>query len=84
MNIDWSFLIPLLSLIGGIFGAWVGVKVNITRLETKMEMVETRLDVLQKRSHRYANDLLVHDVEIESALVKLSIPRARRQTAPDI
>lgn len=79
MNIDWPFLIPLLSLIGGIFGAWVGVKVNIVRLETQMENVRERMESLHKRSHRYANDLLIHDMEIERALVKLDIPRVRRQ-----
>ena len=79
MSIDWSFMIPLLSLIGGIFGAWAGVKIAVVKLETKMEMVETRLGDLHKRSHRYANDLLIHDMEIERALVKLDIPRVRRQ-----
>lgn len=79
MNIDWSFLVPMLSLLGGLFGAWVGVKVNITRLETKMEIAEDRLETVQKRTHRHANDLLIHDMEIERALLKLDIPRVRRQ-----
>lgn len=77
MNIDW--VLPLLSLIGGIFGAWVGVKVNIVRLETQMETVRERMESLHKRSHRYSNDLLIHDMEIERALLKLDIPRVRRQ-----
>jgi hypothetical protein len=79
MNIDWSFLVPFLSLVGGIAGAWVGVKVNITRLETKMEMVEERLESVHKRTHRHSNDLLIHDMEIEQALGKLDLPRVRRQ-----
>lgn len=79
MNIDWSFLLPILSLLGGIAGAWVGVKVNIVRLETQMEDVRERLETARNRLHRHSNDLLIHDMEIERALVKLDIPRVRRQ-----
>lgn len=80
-------LIPILSLVaavaGGIFGGWVGVKVAVVRLETKMDMAEDRLEVLHKRSHRYSNDLLIHDMEIEQAFGKLEIPRVRRQTVQE-
>lgn len=79
MNIDWSFLLPILSLLGGIAGAWVGVKVNIVRLETQMEDVRERLENARTRLHRHSNDLLIHDMEIETALVRLDIPRVRRQ-----
>lgn len=79
MNLDWSFLIPLLSLMGGIFGAWVGVKVNIVKLETQMEDVRTRLDGVHKRLHRHNDTILIHDMEIETALAKLDVARIRRQ-----
>jgi len=76
-------MIPVLSLlaavIGGVFGAYVGVKVNIVKLETKMEMVEERLEGVHKRSHRHNNDLLIHDMEIQSVFEKLEMDRVRRQ-----
>jgi len=83
MNIDWSFLLPILSLLGGIAGAWVGVKVNIVRLETQMEDVRERLESARSRLHRHNNDLLIHDMEIETALTKLDIPRVRRQAVQE-
>lgn len=79
MNIDWSFLVPVLSLLGGVAGAWVGVKVNIVRLETQMEAVQERVESTHKRMHRHNDTILIHDMEIEQALAQLDIPRIRRQ-----
>jgi hypothetical protein len=77
-------LIPVLSLLaavlGGIFGAWVGVKTTIVRLETQMEDVRARVEGIHKRLHRHNDTLLIHDGEIEQALNKLEIKRLRRQT----
>lgn len=79
--------IPLLSLaaavIGGIFGAWVGVKVTIVRLETQMEDVRKRVDVIHKRLHRHNDTILIHDMEIEQAYVKLDMGRVRRQAVQE-
>lgn len=76
---DLNWIIPLLSLIGGIFGAWVGVKVNIVRLETQMEDVRKRVDGIHKRLHRHNDTILIHDMEIEQAFEKLDLSRIRRQ-----
>lgn len=74
-----EWFIPLASLIGGIFGAWVGVKVNIVRLETQMQGVLKSLGSAKRRLSRHNDTLLVHDIEIESVLTKLEMPRVRRQ-----
>jgi hypothetical protein len=44
-----------------------------------MEEVRKRLEGLGTRMHRHNDDLLIHDMELETVLAKLDIPRARRQ-----
>lgn len=80
-------LIPVLSLLaavaGGIFGAWVGVKVALVRLETQMEEARKSLEIARSRLHRHNDTILIHDMEIEMALDKLEIPRIRRQAVQE-
>lgn len=78
-----DLLIPGLTLICGLAGGFAGARSAIVRLETQMEDVRKRLDILHARSHRHANDLLIHDMEIEQALLKLDIPRVRRQAVQE-
>lgn len=78
-----ELFIPGLTLICGLAGGFAGARSAIVRLETQMEDVRKRLDTLHGRSHRHANDLLVHDMEIEQALAKLDIPRVRRQAVQE-
>ncbi len=49
---DWLW--PALSIAGAIMGAWLGVRVTVTRLETQMENVLKRIDALGDRSHEHA------------------------------
>lgn len=74
---DW--VIPVLTFISGIAGGFMGARGAIIRLETQMIDVRDRLDELHKRVNRHNDDLLVHDMEMETVLNKLDIPRVRRQ-----
>ena len=77
---DWLPLVSVAATIAGaVFGGYVGVKVSVVKLQIKQEDMDKRLEALSKRAHRYNDDLLIHDMEIEGALAKLEIPRIRRQ-----
>lgn len=81
MPTDW--LIPVLTFISGIAGGFMGARGAIIRLETQMADVRTGLEKLNKTTSRHNDDLLVHDMELETALTKLDIPRVRRQRLPE-
>lgn len=66
-------------MICGLAGGFAGARGAIVRLETQMEEVRKRLETLGHKTHRHNDDLLVHDMELESVLAKLDMPRARRQ-----
>jgi hypothetical protein len=80
-------LYPVLSLIcgvgGGALGAWIGVTVKITRLETRMGRALSDIRELDRDSARHNEDLLVHDMELNLALKALKIPRQTRQRLRD-
>lgn len=70
---------PLLTLLAGAGGAWVGVKLTVAQLQVKMDQVQQDVKEHGEIIARHNDDLLVHDMEIESALGQLDLPRARRQ-----
>lgn len=74
-----DLIIPGLTLICGLAGGFAGARGAIVRLETQMADVLKRLETLGQRAHRHNDDLLIHDIELETVLAKLDIPRARRQ-----
>lgn len=74
-----DLIIPGLTLVCGLAGGFAGARGAIVRLETQMADVLKRLETLGHRTHRHNDDLLIHDIELEAALAKLDIPRARRQ-----
>ncbi len=74
---DW--IIPVLTFASGVAGGFAGARGAIVRLETQMEDVRIRMEGMSKKIHRHNDDLLVHDLELEGALLKLGVPRARRQ-----
>jgi hypothetical protein len=74
-----DLLIPGLTLICGLAGGFAGARGAIVRLETQMEEVRKRLEMHGTKMHRHNDDLLIHDMELETVLAKLDIPRARRQ-----
>jgi hypothetical protein len=74
-----DLIIPGLTLICGLAGGFAGARGAIVRLETQMEEVRKRLEILGNKTHRHNDDLLIHDLELETVLSKLDLPRARRQ-----
>jgi hypothetical protein len=78
---DW--LIPVLTFMSGIAGGFMGARGTQIRLETQMIDVRDRLTGMNKQVSRHNDDLLVHDMELETALAKLDIPRVRRQRLPE-
>lgn len=79
---QWS--LHVLSLVvgisGGFIGAYVGMKVGITRLEVYMEDARQRLDKVTSLVSSHNEDILIHDVELEDVMRKLELPRKRRQS----
>jgi hypothetical protein len=78
---DW--ILPLVSmvigLVSGLFGAYVGIKVGLTKLEIHVSDNRTDIEKLQKESVKYNEDILIHDLELEDVMRNLDIKRKRRQ-----
>lgn len=78
---DW--VLPLISmvigLVSGLFGAYVGIKVGLTKLEIHVTDNRNDIEKLQKESAKYNEDLLVHDLELEDVMRNLDLKRKRRQ-----
>lgn len=78
---QWA--IPILSavigLMSGIFGAYVGIKVGLARLEVHVEGNKEDIAKLQSESVKYNEDLLMHDLELSDVMRSLDLPRKRRQ-----
>lgn len=77
MTPEW--VIPALTFASGVAGGFAGARGAIVRLETQMVDVRARLEGLYAKVNRHNDDLLIHDIEIQTALIKLDIQRARRQ-----
>lgn len=78
---DW--ILPLVSmvigLVSGIFGAYVGIKVGLAKLEIHVADNRTDIEKLQKESAKYNEDLLIHDLELEDVMRTTGLKRKRRQ-----
>lgn len=74
-----GYVWPLVSLFCSGLGAWVGVKVSVTRLEVEMKQALTSLHRLDREVALHGEDLQAHDLEIGQALDTLKLKRARRQ-----
>jgi hypothetical protein len=68
------------GIAGMIFGNIMGSKVAITRIETWIDIREGDIEALRRDRDLHRDDLLVHDIEIGSALAALNIARVRRQS----
>lgn len=80
INSLWT---PALSIAAAAVGGWTGVKIAVTKLEVHMEDVREKVTRHTTEIQRHNEDLLIHDLELESVLEKLAIPRARRQRLRD-
>lgn len=78
---EWLFHIISLAIgiIGGVGGAYVGIKMGLTRLEVYVEDARRQINVMTKNIQRHNDDLLIHDTEIEDVMRKLDLQRKRRQ-----
>jgi hypothetical protein len=69
----------VIGIIGGIFGAYVGMKVGIAKLEIWREITQDAIDGLQKDVRSLNEDSLMHDLELAGLLRAANQPRAMRQ-----
>lgn len=76
---DW--LIPVLTLLTGYLGGYLGASRKVIVLETRMEVIIDwkKSAIRQLASHN--EDLLIHDTEIQRLCETAGIPRVRRQSA---
>jgi hypothetical protein len=74
-----EWLMPLLALLGGFSGAWIGMSSKLTRLEVEVRALTAWRERAHKQLHDHNDDLLIHDIELQTALTRLEIPRAVRQ-----
>lgn len=73
------FIWPLISLFASGLGGWIGVRIAVTRLETQMVRVIADVDRHSRELGRHAEDLTIHDMELEQVLNHLDMKRAPRQ-----
>lgn len=55
---------PALSILGALAGGYAGVRISVTRLETQMENVLTRLTQLGDRTHSHAQRIQENAMKI--------------------
>jgi hypothetical protein len=64
------WLLPLLSLVvgifGGLIGAFMGVRVAVGKLETRMGFAEQEIEKLRTAKHEHAGVLTHHELRIEN------------------
>lgn len=79
-----EWVLPVISivigLVSGVFGAYMGIKIGIARLEIHVEDNRKDIDQLNRESAKYNEDILMHDIELEDVMRNLQIPRKRRQS----
>ena len=65
-----EWLLPALSLVvgitGGVIGAFMGVRVAVGKLETRMGTVEREIEKLRTAKHEHAGYLTRHELDIEN------------------
>lgn len=75
---DW--MIPVLTLLTGYLGGYLGASRKVIILETRMEVILTWKKSATRELAQQNEDLLIHDTEIGRLCEKAGIPRARRQS----
>jgi hypothetical protein len=65
------------------FGSWVAVKIAVAKLEVRMQTAGDTIERHDLTLRQLNDDALIHDMELESALSALKLPRVRRQRVRD-
>jgi uncharacterized membrane-anchored protein YhcB (DUF1043 family) len=69
-----AWLMPMLALAvgvaGGFIGAWIGVRVNLGKLEIRMDHVENEIVKLRASKHEHAQFLTRHELDISMLKMK--------------
>lgn len=83
VNVIFLILSFIVGIVGGVFGAYVGMKVGIAKLETWREITQDAIHSLQGDVRVLNDDSLIHDLEIADLLYLAKIPRKTRQRRVD-
>lgn len=83
INAWLPIIAAFVGLLSGAVGAYLGIKVAVTRLEVWREIILGRLGALERNSDLHRDDLYAHDFEIGTALEKLGLKRVSRQRIRD-
>lgn len=67
------------GIIGGVLGAYVGMRIGIVKLETWREITQDAIQSMQGDVRVLNEDSLVHDLEIADLMHIAKMPRKRRQ-----
>lgn len=76
---DW--LLPVVTFLTGGIGGYLGASRKIEILQMKVNELLKWKRAVDRTLKLYNEDLLIHDIEMQAALKRLEIPRARRQMA---
>jgi uncharacterized protein YqgV (UPF0045/DUF77 family) len=75
---DW--LIPsALTLVSALLGAYIGASRKLTVIEGKVDQLMNWMKHAEMKLSSHNEDILVHDIEIQSLCDKTDTPRAQRQ-----
>jgi hypothetical protein len=87
MQIPITAWLPLITcvvgLLSGAAGAYIGVKVAVTKLEVWREIIIGRLGALERNTDLHRDDIYAHDFELGTILEKLGLNRVSRQRIRD-
>lgn len=71
------------GIIGGVLGAYVGMRVGVAKLETWREITQEAIHSLQGDVRVLNEDSLIHDLEIADLMYIAKLPRKSRQRRID-
>ncbi len=74
-----QWLIPALTMLMGAVGGYFGASRKVVVLETYLEGLLKWKEETHLQVHAHNEDLLIHDIEIQTLCAKTGVPRARRQ-----
>jgi hypothetical protein len=79
MNVMPEWLIRVLTFVTGGLGGYIGASRKVIVLEMKVEDLLKWKEKAHTSLHAYNEDILIHDIELQTIMSKTGIPRAKRQ-----